>query len=194
MDIRRIAKEAKLTEEQVKRLLEALESDPAYKEKVVFRYGVDLVVRRKDGSIKQELHLGNIKDGVKRDPGDSIVNVGLAAAAGLILKDVTVADYDWLAIGTGTTAVAYTDEVLEYETHREAGTGTRVTTTITDDTAQLIVTFSGYSGTEAVTEIGMFNAATAGNMLMRQTHAALNINWDLGDSYEATVKIQCARA
>ena len=194
MDIVRIANEANLTEEQVKKLLETLNENPAYKEKIGLRYGIDLVVRRKDGSIKQELHLGNIQDGVKREKGHTITDAGLASIAGLILTDVTEADYDYLAIGTGTTAAAAADTALGYETHRAAGTGTLVTTTITNDTAQLVVTFSGYTGTEAVTEIGMFNASTGGDMFMRQTHAALNINWDAGDSYQATVKIQCARA
>jgi len=194
MDIVRIANEAKLTEKQVKKLLETLNENSAYKEKIGLRYGIDLAVRRKDGSIKQELHLGNIQDGVKREKGHTITDVGLASIAGLILTDVTEADYDYLAIGTGTTAAAAADTALEFETHRAAGTGTLVTTTITNDTAQLVVTFSGYTGTEAVTEIGMFNAATGGDMFMRQTHAALNIDWGAGDSYQATVKIQYARA
>lgn len=194
MDIIRIANEANMTVEQVKKLLKALNKDPAYKEKVHLRYGIDLVVRRKDGSIKQELHLGNIQDGVKRERGDTIVNAGLAAVAGLILLDVAEDDFDWLAIGTGAVAVDVTDTTLGVETHREAGTGTLDTTVIANDTAKLIATFSGYGGSEAVTEIGMFNLAVAGDMLMRQVHDPLNIDWAAGDSYEATVKIQCARA
>lgn len=194
MDIIRIANEANMTVEQVKKLLEALNKDPAHKEKIHLRYGVDLVVRRKDGSIKQELHLGNIQDGVKRERSDTIHNAGLVAVAGLILLDIAEDDFDWLAIGTGAVAVDVTDTTLGTETHREAGTGTLDTTAIANDTAKLIATFSGYGGSEAVTEIGMFNLAVAGDMLMRQVHDPLNIDWAAGDSYEATVKIQCARA
>lgn len=161
-----------------------------YKEKLGLKYGIDLVVRRKDGSVKQELHLGDIKDGVKREKAGTILNAGMAAVAALILNDVAEDDFDWLAIGTGTTTVVVTDTTLEYETHREAGTGTRVTTTVTNDTAQLVATFSGYGGSEAVTEIGMLNLASGGDLLMRQVHSALNIDWAAGDSYEATVKIQ----
>ena len=186
----RIVKEANLTVEQTRKLLEVLNKDTAYREKIGLRYGLDLVVRRKDGSIKQELHLGNIQDGVKREPVHTITNAGRASVAGLMLVDVGGTAYDYLAIGTGTTASAATDTALEYKTHRVAGTGTRVTTTVTNDTAQLVVTFSGFSGSEAITEIGMFNAASAGTMLMRQVHAALNINWTAGDSYQATVKVQ----
>ncbi|GAI28320.1 unnamed protein product, partial [marine sediment metagenome] len=79
---------------------------------------------------------------------------------------------------------------LVAETHRVAGTGTRVETAVANDTAQLVVTFSGFAGTEAVTEIGEFNADTGGDMAMRQTFAALNVDWDEGDSIVMTVKVQ----
>lgn len=179
-----------------------------FKEKIGLKHGVDLVVHRKDGSIKEERHYGDIKDGVKRKIRDGffarlikriqkkaidqdlIVTAGKAAVAGLILADIAVDDFDYLAIGTGTTGPVAGNTTLETETHRETGTGTRQTTAVADDTAQLVATFSGYAGTEAVTEIGMFNAAAAGDMLMRQTFAALNVDWDLGDSIEATVKVQ----
>jgi len=166
---------------------------PEKKETIEIRHGVDIIVRRKDGSIKAEKHLGDIEDGVKRtkeDPLDGITNAGLAEVAGLLLTDVGGTAFDYLAIGTGTTAFDATQTALVTETHREAGTGTRVTTTITNDTAQLVVTFSGYTGSEAITEIGMFNDATAGTMLMRQVFSPLNISWDAGDSLECTVKIQ----
>ena len=179
-----------------------------YKEKIGLRHGVDIVVRRKDRSIKEERHYGDIKDGVKRKirdgfftrlikklsgkpiDSDMVMNAGRAAVAGLILTDVSVNDYDYLAIGTGTNAPVATQTTLQTETHRGAGTGTRVTTAVTDDTAQLVFTFSGYSGTEAITEIGTFNAAAVGDMLMRQTFSVLNVDWDKGDSMVATVKVQ----
>ncbi len=179
-----------------------------FKEKIGLRHGVDLVVHRKDGSIKEERHYGDIKDGVKRKIRDGffarlikriqkkvieqdlVVSAGKAAVAGLILTGVSVNDFDYLAIGTGTTGPVAGNTTLETETHRVAGTGTRVTITVTDDTAQLVVTFSGFAGTEAVTEIGMFNLAAAGDMIMRQTFSVLNVDWDKGDSIETTVKIQ----
>lgn len=179
-----------------------------FKEKIGLRHGVDLVVHRKDGSIKDERHYGDIKDGVKRKIRDSfftrlikriqkkaidqdlVVSAGKAAVAGLILTDVSVDDFGYLAIGTGTTGPVAGNTALETETHRVAGTGTRQTTAVADDTAQLVATFSGFSGTEAVTEIGMFNADAAGDMAMRQTFSPLNVDWDKGDSIETTVKIQ----
>lgn len=179
-----------------------------FKEKVGVKHGVDIIVHRKDGSIKDERHYGDIKDGVKRKikdgfftrlikklegkcpDKDCITNTGLAEISGLTLTDVGGTAFDYLAIGTGAAAADPTDTALGTETHRVAGTGTQETTTVTDDTAQLVATFSGFAGTEAVTEIGMFNAAAAGTMIMRQTFSALNVDWDEGDSIQMTVKIQ----
>ena len=179
-----------------------------FNEKIKITHGIDLIVRRKDGSIKDERHYGDIKDGVKRKIKDGfftrlykrltkkcimvdgITNAGKAAMAGLDLKDISVNDFDWLAIGTGTTGFLATQTTLVTETHREAGTGTRVMTTVANDTAQLVATFSGYSGTEAITEIGKFNAVSGGDMQMRQTFAAFNMDWDQGDNLGATVKVQ----
>lgn len=182
-----------------------------FKEKIGIKHGVDIILKRKDGSIKDERHYGDIKDGVKRKIKDSIftilwkklitkqcvmidgiTNAGKAAVAGLILTDVAVNDFDYLAIGTGVTAFNAAQTTLVAETHRVAGTGTRVLTAVANDTAQLVVTFSGFAGTEAVTEIGEFNAAAAGDMLMRQTFAALNVDWDEGDSIVMTVKVQAS--
>jgi hypothetical protein len=180
-----------------------------FKEKVGIKHGIDIVVKRKDGSIKDERHYGDIKDGIKRKIKDSIftilwkrlvtkqcvmidgiTNAGKAAVAGLILKDISVNEFDWLAIGTGVTGFNAEQTALVTETHRVAGTGTRVETAVPNDTAQLVVTFSGFSGEEAVTEIGEFNADTGGDMAMRDTFTALPVNWDDGDSIVMTVKVQ----
>ncbi len=182
---------------------------PGFNEKCGLKEGLDILVKRKDGSIKDERHYGDIKDGIKRrrkDPWyiilwkklvtkqcimvDGIPTTGKAEVAALILSDIASDAFDYLAIGTGTTAFAAGNTTLETETHRVAGTGTRVTTSVTNDTAQLVVTFSGFSGTEAVTEVGMLNAASTGDLLMRQTFSALNVDWDAGDSIVMTVKIQ----
>jgi hypothetical protein len=144
-----------------------------------------LTVRDKDGKVKQEYDSGWSKNG--------ITNAGFAEVAGLILTDVGGTAFDYIAIGTGTTAFAPTQTALVTEIKRKAGTGSRVTTTVTNDTAQLVVTFSSadtLSGTSAVTESGVFNASTGGTMLCRQVFSALNINWDAGDTLQVTWKIQ----
>jgi len=126
----------------------------------------------------------------KRTVKNIITKKGKEAMAGLLLADVPEAAYEYIAIGTGTTTPTKDDTTLEFETHRVAGDGILVTTTDPNDTAQLKSVFSGYTGTEAITESGLFNDGTAGDMLARQTFAAINVDWDAGDSVEITWKIQ----
>jgi len=150
---------------------------------------VIVVVKDKDGNIKQEYDSGWSVNG--------ITNVGKAEVAGLILTDVGGTPFDYIGIGTGTTAFSPEQTGLISEVKRKAGTGTRVTTTTTNDTAQLVAIFSsadGLSGTHAITESGVFNASTGGVMLCRQVFTAVNVNWDAGDTLQVTWKIQVAQA
>jgi len=147
-------------------------------EETKLRGEVELVVYDRYGNVKDSRHIKNI-----------IVNAGKAAVAGLI-NGVVTTPFKYIAIGTGTTSPAATDTGLATETHRElADTVDRVTTNVTNDTARLIKTFSGYSGSEAITESGVFDSSTGGTMLCRQTFAALNINWTGGDFLQITWKI-----
>ena len=151
------------------------------------------VVRTKDGRVK----LDENGQPMIRDTGwsiNGITNAGFAEIAGLILTDVGGTPFDYIAIGTGTTAFDPTQTALISETHREAGTGSRETTAVTNDTAVLVATFSGYTGSEAITESGVFNASSGGTMLCRQVFTALNIDWDQGDTLTITWKIQIKQA
>ena len=132
---------------------------------------------------------------------DLITSTGKAAVAGLLLKDISISGFEYIAIGSGSTAASTGDTVLDKEYKRAAATGTRVTTTVTDDTAQLVYTFasgkpaglnSTSTGSRGIVESAVFNSPTAGNlqMLCRQTFSALNIDWDGGDSLQLTWKIQ----
>lgn len=119
-----------------------------------------------------------------------ITNVGKALAAGLLTGDVTNF-FDYIAVGTGTTAAAVTDTALETETAasgltRAASTNSRVTTDVTNDTAQFVKAFS-VSGTVAVTESGVFDASSTGNMLARQVFSAINVV--SGDTLTITWKV-----
>jgi hypothetical protein len=60
-----------------------------------------------------------------------------------------------------------------------------VTTDVTNDTAQLVYTFT-VTGTAAVTESGVFNAASSGVLLARQVFSAINVV--NGDSLQITWK------
>ncbi len=82
---------------------------------------------------------------------------------------------NYVASGTGTTAEAgsQTALVTEVET-RVAGTSTRVTTTVTNDTYQVVGTQS-ITATRALTESGLFDASTAGNMFTRGVYTVINL-------------------
>jgi len=144
----------------------------------------ELVLRDRFGRIKKRLKLKNM-----------IVNAGLALLSGLTLSDVGGTGCDYLALGTDNTAAAADQTALlaEISTNggeRTAGTGTQVTTTTTNDTSQLVVTWN-FTGSLSLREIGMFNDPSAGTMLSRQVFSMDVVN---GDSLQATYKIIFARA
>lgn len=82
--------------------------------------------------------------------------------------------------GTGTTAAAVTDTALVTEAApttsggRTVGTESRTTVTNTNDNYQVTGTVTA-GGTLAITEAGLFDAVTAGNMLIRGVFAAVNV-------------------
>lgn len=127
---------------------------------------------------------------------NKIVNAGLALAAGLLNGSGSPTTPTYIAVGTGTTAVAATDTTLQTESStsglsRAAATVSLVTTTVTNDTAQWVKSFS-VTGSVAVTESGVFNASSNGTMLCRQTFSAVNvIN---GDTFQVTWKVACTSA
>lgn len=121
-----------------------------------------------------------------------ITNVGHAAANAKLSGQGSYGTFTAIAIGTGTTAAAATDTALQTEIStnggaRGAATATQVTTTVTNDTTQLVKTFT-FTGSFAVTEEGIFdNATSGGNMLARQVFSAVNVA--SGDSLQITHKV-----
>lgn len=123
-----------------------------------------------------------------------IPTAGKALVAGRINGSGSPAAATYIGIGTGTTAAAAGDTALEAEKSASGGASTThtsataslVTTDTTNDTAQLVATFS-ITGTIAITESGVFNASADGTMLARQTFSAINVV--SGDSLQLTWKI-----
>jgi len=112
-----------------------------------------------------------------------VPTVGKAQVAGLIMGGVSQA-FTALAIGTGTAAPAAGDTALTAQAGvRASATSTRETTTVTNDTAQLVATFS-FNAASAVTEAGIFDIAAAGTPLTHATFAAINVG--SGDSLQLT--------
>lgn len=122
---------------------------------------------------------------------NTVTNAGKADVAALINGAASPNPFDYIGVGTGTTAAAATDTTLETEIvdsglSRAQGTASQTTTDVTDDTAQVTKSFS-VTGTKAVTESGLFNAASVGTMLARQVFSALNVV--NGDTLAVTWKI-----
>ena len=107
-----------------------------------------------------------------------ITNAGAAIVTNRVTQAGTAPkDIGW---GIGTTAAAVTDTTLGTESApttaggRTVGTESRVTTTVTNDTYQVAGTVTA-GGTLAITEAGLFDAVTSGNMLIHAVFAAINV-------------------
>lgn len=125
---------------------------------------------------------------------NGMTNAGFAGVASRINGSGAEAAFTYIAVGTGTNAFSAADTTLQTELgasglSRAAATASRVTTTQTNDTAQLVLTYT-VSGTAAVTESGVLNAASTGTLLCRQTFSAINVV--SGDSLQITWKVKAA--
>jgi hypothetical protein len=132
-------------------------------------------LRDKDGKIKKEWTIHNL-----------IVTTGKALQSGWATGLVTD-PISHMAIGTGIVAADPTDVGLGTELDRQVVVATQVTTVVADDTAQFISTFT-FAAPAAITEAGLFDDPTAGDMLSRQVFAAVPVV--ALDSLEVTWKIQ----
>lgn len=99
---------------------------------------------------------------------NSTMNAALAVFSGLAGNTGSQTAFGYLAVGTSSTAVAASQTTLQAEITdsglaRAAATASRVTTTQTNDTLQLVKTWTA-SGSKTIEEIGYFNAASNGVM------------------------------
>lgn len=113
---------------------------------------------------------------------DVITTVGKNHVAEKIGGIGAVADFTYLAVGTDTGTAAVGDTTLGSEI--TGGNLARVTSTVTTTTAnilQLQHTWTA-SASKAITECGVLNAASAGELLARSDFSAINV--DSGDSIQ----------
>ena len=75
-----------------------------------------------------------------------------------------------MAVGTGTTAAAAGDTALGTQLDRN----TLTSTTVTNNTIQYACTWAAGDGTGAITEAGIFDASTGGDMLARTVFSVVN--------------------
>ncbi len=125
-----------------------------------------------------------------------IPDIGLAEMANLWAGDSTPLPMTHIAVGTGDTASAAADTTLETEITdsglaRVAATVTRETTSTTNDTVQMVTTFT-VTGTKTIKEVGILNASSTGDLGGR---TVLETPKDVvsGSSYTVTYKTIFAR-
>jgi hypothetical protein len=128
---------------------------------------------------------------------NSITQYGMAECARLVTGTGGIG-FGFVAIGTGILADTVFDSMMGNEKKRKVVAATRVTTTYTNDTSQWVATFSstdGLTGTDAIDEVGILNAATVGILYLHISGAtnygaADSCNWTNGDTLTLTVKCQ----
>ena len=118
-----------------------------------------------------------------------LVNTGKAVVTNRIKNGATGAtEPNYVAWGTGAGTTAATDTTLFTEVGtRVAGTSTQQTTSTTNDTYQVIGTQTA-SGTLAITNAGLFDASTSGNLFVKGDFTTINLT--AGDSIQFTFKTQ----
>ena len=133
-----------------------------FSEKIRATGQVSFVLTDENGNVKQQ------------DSKNLVVDPGLAFIASRMVG-TTTAVMSHMAVGTGTTAAADAQTTLVTESARVALTSsTIVTTTVSNDSIQYVATFGPGVATAAITEAGLFNAASVGTMLARTVFPVIN--------------------
>jgi hypothetical protein len=151
------------------------------KSKIGLKGIVRLIIRDINGKIKSDT--GWLKN--------TITNAGLAAVAGLVGNTGSITAFTYLAVGTSSTAesaahTALQAEITDSGLARASATVSRVTTTQTNDTLQLVYTWTA-SGSKTVEETGILNAASTGTMLGRKLTGSKAVA--SGETLQVTYKI-----
>lgn len=123
---------------------------------------LDIVLKDKDGNIKDQREVKNL-----------VVNAGLAYIASRMTgtaKNVM----SHMALGSGTTAAAAGQtDLVSILGAREILDSTTITGA-NNNAVTYVSSFEAGDATGAVTEAGIFNALTGGDMLCRTTFAVVN--------------------
>jgi len=110
-----------------------------------------------------------VNDAVVQEVPNLVVTDGKEYVASR-MKDTTKASMSHMGIGTGSTAPAAGDSALGSQADRNALTST----TVSGSAVTYVATFAAGEGTGAITEAGLFNASSAGDMLCRTVFAVVN--------------------
>ena len=141
-------------------------------ENLKLRGDVAIVLKDKDGKVKESRDINNL-----------VVSSGLTYICSR-MADASAGVMSHMALGSGTTAAAAGDTDLESILgSREA----LDSTTASSNTITYVSSFEAGEATGAVTEAGIFNAATSGTMLChvifplvsKQADDTMSVTWTI---------------
>jgi len=110
-----------------------------------------------------------LNDEVVHEVDNLVVTAGKNFVASR-MKDTTKAAMTHMAVGTGTTTAAASQTALVTENDRN----TLTSTTVTANAIAYVCTWAAGDATAALTEAGIFNASSSGDMLCRTVFSVVN--------------------
>lgn len=110
-----------------------------------------------------------LNDEIVQEVPNLVVTAGKEYVASRI-KDASATAMSHMAIGTGSTAAAASQTALGSESARTGLTST----TVSGADIVYVDTFAAGTGTGAITEAGIFNASSGGDMLCRTVFSVVN--------------------
>jgi hypothetical protein len=131
-------------------------------ESLRFKGDVAIVLKSKDGCIKDRREIKNL-----------VVNTGLAFIISRMVG-TTKGVMSHMAVGSGTNAAAAGDTSLQTQLGSRKALDSTTIAGSNNEKVVYVTTFAAGEGTGAVTEAGIFNAGTAGDMLCRTAFAVVN--------------------
>lgn len=110
-----------------------------------------------------------LNDEIVQEVPNLVVTAGKEYVASR-MKDTSATAMSHMAIGTGSTAAAAGNTALGSESARTGLTST----TVSGADIVYVDTFAAGTGTGAITEAGIFNASSGGDMLCRTVFSVVN--------------------
>lgn len=114
-----------------------------------------------------------------------VTNAYKAVITNRMIGSGTEPKYVAWGTGAGTAAVGDTTLFTEASEARVNGTSSRVTTTVTNDTYQVVGTLTADAG-KTITNAGTFDASTSGNLGIKGDFTGVALN--TGESIQFTFK------
>lgn len=143
--------------------------------------------KKDDIKLSGRIELCLIRDGkiIEREVKDNLVVTAGKTRTANLLGGTSTEYFNYIAIGTGTNEPAAGDTTLQTEVKREQAT-------ISNSSNQEIFekTFDfGSSDSYAITELGIFSAASGGAMLDRLKFTAKNVDLDTSLYVKVTITV-----